>query len=178
MDSWKDELSGRERVQKVATTLSRPQSVNWVREEADVSWQTAKDELDHLVEHEQLRRVYPDTEGKSTEDPRYIPDYKTQYLSRIRELTDEHTRAELREEVAAIQDEIQAWKTEFGVEGRDDLEATLTDEDLTGEEVRHRNRVLREWERNEETKRLLRHALDLYEDLDDLETDSSVTASA
>lgn len=177
-DSWQDELSARDRVREVATTLSRPRSVNWVRQEADVSWQTAKDELDRLVEHDQLRRVFPNTEGKSAEDPRYVPDYKTQYLSRIRELTDDHTREQLRKEIAAVQDEIHGWKDEFGVEDRAELERTLTDEDLPGEEVRRRNRVLRRWERNEETKRLLRHGLDLYDDLTDLENDSLATSSA
>jgi hypothetical protein len=173
-----EDLSARERVRRVAETLSRPRSVNWIRQEADVSWATAKDELDRLVEHEQLRRVYPDAEGEAAEDPRYVPDYKTQYLSRIRELTDDHSRAELREEIAAIQDEIGGWRDEFDVEGRGELEASLTAEDLTGDEVRRRNRVLRRWERNEETKTLLRHALDLYDDLDDLETDSSATSPA
>ncbi|PSQ45750.1 hypothetical protein BRD15_10755, partial [Halobacteriales archaeon SW_6_65_15] len=116
--------------------------------------------------------------GESAEDPRYVPDYKTQYLSRIRELTDDHSRAELREEIATIQDEIGAWREEFDVAGRDELEASLTDEDLTGDEVRRRNRVLRRWKRNEETKTLLRHALDLYDDLADLETESSATSPA
>jgi hypothetical protein len=178
MDSWTDDLSARERIRRVAETLSQPRSVNWIRQEAEVSWATAKDELDRLVEHEQLRRVYPNTEGESAEDPRYVPDYKTQYLSRIRELTDDHSRAELREEIATIQDEIGAWREEFDVAGRDELEASLTDEGLTGDEVRRRNRVLRQWNRNEETKTLLRHALDLYDDLADLETESSATSPA
>ncbi len=178
MNSWKDELSARDRIREVATTVSRPRSVNWVRQEADVSWQTAKDELDRLVEHDQLRRVFPDDRKESAEDPRYVPDYKTQYLSRIRELTDDYTREELREEIAAIQDEIHGWKAEFDVESRRELESTLTDEDLLGDEVRERNRVLRRWERNEETKTLLQHGLDLYDDLADLETDSSATSPA
>jgi len=178
MDSWTDELSARERVRTVATTLSRPRSVNWIGTEADVSWATAKDELDRLVDHHQLRRVYPDANGESAEDPRYVPDFKTQYLSRIRELTDDHSREELREEVAAIQDEIDAWTDEFGVETREELEASLTDADLSGDEVRRRNRVLRRWERNEESRTLLQHALALYDDLADLETESPTTSPA
>lgn len=178
VDSWTEDLSVRERVRKVATTLSQPRSVNWIRTEADVSWQTAKDELDQLVEHHRLRRVYPDANDESAEDPRYVPDRKTQYLSRTRELTDDYSRAELREEIAAIQDDIDAWKTEFGVAGRDELEASLTEEDLSGDEGRRRNRTLRRWERNEETKTLLRHALDLYDDLADLETGGTSTSPA
>lgn len=177
MDSWTEDLGARERVRRVATTLSQPRSVNWIRKEADVSWQTAKDELDQLVEHARLRRVYPDTNDESAEDPRYVPDYKTQYLSRIRQLTDDHTRDELRAEVAAIQDEIHEWKDEYGVEDRSELEASLA-MDLTGDEVRRRNRILRRWRRNEETKKLLQHALRLYDDLAELDTDSPVVSSA
>ena len=178
MDSWTEDLSARERVRKVATTLSQPQSVNWIRTEADVSWQTAKDELDQLVDHHRLKRVYPDTNGKSAEDPLYVPDYKNQYLSRIRELTDDYSREELRKETAEIQDEIDAWKAKFDVESRDELEATLTGGNLTGDEIRRRNRILRQWERHEETRTLLRRALYLYDDLAELEIDTPTTSPA
>nr|WP_238398218.1 hypothetical protein [Halorussus salinus] len=152
--------------------------MNWIRDEADVSWQTAKDELDRLVAHNQLKRVFADDSRENGENPRYRPDYKTQYLSHIRDLTDEHTREELREEVAAIQDEIHGWRDEFGVESRAELEASLTEQDLSGDEVRRRNRVLRRWKRNEETKTILRHGLELYDDLADLENSSRTTSPA
>lgn len=178
MDSWTDELGARERVRTIASTLSRPRSVNWVRKEADVSWETARSELDALVEHGRLRRVYPDDEDSEDAAPLYAPDYKTQYLARIRELTDDNSRAELREEIASIQDEIDAWKDEYGVEGRAELEATLAEENLTGQAVRERSRVLRRWRRNEETKKLLGHALRLYDDLSDLHADSHTGSPA
>lgn len=178
MDSWTDELGARERVRTIATTLSRPRSVNWVRKEADVSWETARSELDALVERDQLRHVYPDGDDSEDAAPLYALDYKTQYLGRIRELTDDNSRAELREEIAAIQDEIDAWKDEYGVESRAELEATLAEDDLTGEAVRERSRVVRRWRRNEETKTLLGHALRLYDDLADLHADSHTSSTA
>ena len=52
----------------------------------------------------------------------------------------------------------------FGVESRTDLESTLTADDLDNEEIRTRNRSLRNWERSEDNKRLLRHAPELYDD--------------
>lgn len=172
-----DEQGARERVRTIATTLSRPRSVNWVREEADVSWETAKSELDALVERDQLRHVYPDGEDSGTA-PLYAPDYKTQYLARIRELTDDNSRGELREEIAAVQDEIDAWKDEYGVESRRELEATLAEDDLSGEAIRERSRVLRRWQRNEETRTLLGHALRLYDDLADLHADPHARSTA
>lgn len=44
LEPWTDDLSARERIREIATTLTEPRSVEWIREEAQVSaWQTAKD---------------------------------------------------------------------------------------------------------------------------------------
>lgn len=160
IESWTEDLSTRERVREVATTLTRPRSVEWVREQAGVSsWQTANDELRMLVEFGQLHAVEGD-DGNT----KYAPNYQRRYFTEVTELINEHTRAELREEIAAIQAEIDDWKAEFEVDSRDDLESTLTDPELTSDAIRDRNGVLRRWERHEDDKRLLRHALELYED--------------
>lgn len=160
LESWTDDLSTRERVREIATTLTRPRSVEWVREEARVSsWQTAKDELEMLVEFGQVHAVEGD-DGNT----KYAPNYQLRYFNEVTELINDHTRDELREEIATIQAEIDEWKTEFAVESRDELESTLTDDDLTSEAIRERNRVLRQWERYEDNKRLLKHALELYDD--------------
>ena len=50
------------------------------------------------------------------------------------------------------------------IESRDELESTLTDDDLDSTAIRERNRVLRQWEHYEDNKRLLKHALELYDD--------------
>ena len=159
LDSWTDGLSARERVREIATTLTQPRSVEWVRKEAGISsWETAKDELEMLAEFGQVLTV--EIDGNT----RYAPDYQRRYFDELAELINEHTREELREEIAAIQDEIEEWQSEFGVDSRKDLESTLTDEELSSEEIRTRNRVLREWEIREDNKRLLEHALELYDD--------------
>ena len=47
LESWTEGLSARERVREIATTLTQPRSVEWVKDEAQISsWQTAKDELE------------------------------------------------------------------------------------------------------------------------------------
>jgi NTP pyrophosphatase (non-canonical NTP hydrolase) len=164
LGSWTDDLSARERVREIATTLTEPQSVEWVREEARVSaWQTAKDELEMLVEFGQLQAVEGD-DGNT----KYAPNYQLRYVSEVTELINTHTREELREEIADIQAEIDEWKTEYEVGSRDELESTLTDDDLDSTEIRDRNRALRQWERYEDNKRLLKHALELYEDAQEL----------
>jgi hypothetical protein len=160
LDSWTDGLSTRERVREIATTLTQPRSVEWVREEAQISsWQTAKDELEMLAEFGQLHAIEGD-DGNT----KYAPNYQLRYFNEVTELINNHTRDELREEIAPIQEQIDEWKTEFDVESRDALESTLTDDDITSGDVRERNTILRDWERYEDNKRLLKHALKLYDD--------------
>jgi len=101
-------------------------------------------------------------------NPKYAPNYQQRYVTELTELINEHTRNELREEVAAIQARIDEWQETFTVESRDELEATLTDDDRSSEEIRERNRVLRRWEHVEDNKRLLKHALELYDDAREL----------
>lgn len=179
LDSWSEGLSARERVREIATTLTQSRSVEWVREEAHISsWQTAKDELEMLVEFGQVHAVEGD-DGNT----KYAPNYQLRYFNEVTELINEHTRDELREEVAAIQEEIDEWQNEFNVESRDELESTLTDESLSSDAIRERNRILRKWEHYQDNKRLLKHALELYEDARSLfpgeynSSDSSVSLS-
>lgn len=160
LDSWTEGLSARERVREIATTLTQPRSVEWVREESQISsWQTAKDELEMLSEFGQIHAIEGD-DGNT----KYAPNYQLRYFNEVTELINNHTRDELREEIATIQETLDTWKTEFDIESRDDLESTLTDDNLSSEDIRERNTVLREWERYEDNQRLLKHALHLYDD--------------
>lgn len=163
LDSWTEDHTARERVREIATTLTEQRSVEWVREQAQVSsWQTAKDELEMLVEFGQLQAVDGD-DGNT----KYAPNYQLRYFTELTELINEQSREELREEIAAIQADIDDWKAEFGVDSRGELESTLTEE-TDSEAVKHRNRVLRKWEQYEDNKRLLSHALELYDDAREL----------
>ncbi|RQG92128.1 DUF7342 family protein [Natrarchaeobius chitinivorans] len=165
MESWTDRLTTRERVRKIALSLTRPRTVNWIRNEADVaSWDTTKDELERLLEYGQLTRVEDD--GGSETQYRYGPNYRRRYLDRVEELTAEHTKEELRAEVADVQEQIEAWQDAYDVDSVDDLEASVTDANRSSDEIRERNAVVRRWERARETKRLIDHALSLYDDLE------------
>lgn len=160
LPSWTDGLSARERIREIATTLTEPRSVEWVRKESQVSsWQTAKDELEMLADFGQLHAIDGD-DGNT----KYAPNYQLRYFDQVTELINDHTREELREEIAAIQARIDEWKHEFDAESRAALESTLTDEGRSSEEIRERNAVLRRWERHEDNKRLIEHALELYDD--------------
>jgi len=163
MPDWKDELSSRERVRQIVETVTDPVSANWVKEQADVGWQTAKDELEQLADRGDLRRIAQD------DDVRYVPDFTRRYTERIRELALEFPREDLREEVVQAKEEIEEIKTEYAVDSRDDLEASLTDESVSAEETRERQRTLREWEEVADELQLLEHALGLYDNLHDVD---------
>lgn len=159
---WKDDRTPRERVRQIAETVTDPASANWVSEQADVGWQTAKDELEQLADRGELRRVGED-------DVRYVPDFTRLYTERIRELALSFSREELREEVVQAKAEVEGIQSEYAVESRDELEASLSDEDVSADEARDRQRALREWEAIADELQLLEHALDLYDDLYDVD---------
>lgn len=59
--SWTDGLSDRESVREIVLTITRPRTVEWICEEARVSsWQTAKDELERLIETGKIRSIDED----------------------------------------------------------------------------------------------------------------------
>jgi len=66
--------------------------------------------------------------------------------------------------MAEIQERIDGWKDEYGVDSKGELELSLSEE-VDSEEIQERNRVLRRWERAESNKKLLSQALVLYEDV-------------
>lgn len=160
LESWTEGLSARERVREIGTTLTQPRSVDWVREQAQISsWQTAKDELEMLAEFDQIHAVEGD-DGHT----KYAPNYQRRYVSEVMDLINTHTRDELRQEIASIQSTVDEWKAQFDVESRSALESTLADDNLTAEAIQERNRVLRQWETYRDNKRLIKHALELYDD--------------
>lgn len=171
MESWTEGLDTRERVRRIALSLTRPRSVNWIKNEADVaSWETIKSELDRLVDYGQLVQHEDDDAGRTSH--RYGPNYRRRCLDRVEELASEHTKAELRSELAAVRADIETWQERFDVESVDDLETSLTDADLSSDQITERNRIIRRWERSLGTERLVEQALSLYDDLERV-TDSS-----
>lgn len=157
---WSEDMSSRERIREIATTLTRPRSVNWIKKQADVSsWETTKDELETLREFGQIRTI-----ENENGDIRYAPDYRRRYIDEVLELIDEYSRQQLREKIASVQERIDEWKDEYGVESKNDLEESLKD-DFNAEEIRERNKVIRRWEQAQANQKLLNHALKLHEDV-------------
>jgi hypothetical protein len=153
-------MSARDRIRAVAESLREPRSVNWISEQADAAWSTTNEELQDLVEQGQMRRV------EAGETTLYQPDDTRLLFEEIRTLIEENTREELRSELAAITGEIEEWQTTYDVETWEDLEQSLAGGDLPSADLRKRRDVIAFWRENEEDRRLIKHALALYSDVE------------
>ncbi len=88
------------------------------------------------------------------------------FFEEIRTLIEENTREELRSELVAITEEIEEWQAIYDVEAWEDLEQSLANGDLASSELRERCDVIAFWRENEEDRRLIKHALELYSDVE------------
>ena len=84
----------------------------------------------------------------------------------IRTLIEKNTREELRSELAAITEEIEAWQATYDVETWEELEQSLADGDLASAKLRNRRDVITRWVENLEDRRLIKHSLALYSDVE------------
>jgi predicted transcriptional regulator len=129
-------MSVRDRIRAVAETFREPRSVNWISEHADAACSTTNEELQDLVDQGQLRRI------EAGETTRYQPDYTRLLFEEIRTLIEEHTREELRNELAAITEEIEEWQATYDVETWEEPEPSLADADLASDELHERRDVI------------------------------------
>lgn len=158
---WTETTTARERVRAIAETMTEPRSINWISTQANVAWSTARDELHALDEQGRLRRVDAD------DATLYQPDHTRLLFEEVRRLAEENSREQLRSELAAITEEIEDWREKYGVETWEDLEGTLADDDLSSSSLSERRDVIAFWNENERDRRLIKHALELYEDIED-----------
>jgi hypothetical protein len=161
VESWTESMTARKRVETIATTLSEPRTANWVADQADVKWDTAKKHLDDLADSGVLL---------VTEDDRYVPDPTQAYFDQLQDLILTNDREDLRAELEAIAERIEDWKTAYDVDSTDELEATLA-EDLPVDEVTERRRALRRWENSIRSRETIQTALQLYDDVQSLTDD-------
>lgn len=161
VETWNESMTARERVETIATTLSEPRTANWIAEQSEVKWDTAKKHLDDLAESGILL---------VTEDNTYVPDPTRAYFDHLRELILTNDREELRAELEAISDRIDDWKATYEVSSPTELEETLAD-DLPADEIRDRRQALRRWENSIRSRDTIQTALQLYDDIQALTDD-------
>ncbi len=158
--SWTETMSARERIRSVAETLREPRSTNWISDQADAAWSTTSNELNELVEQGRLRRI------EAGDTTLYQPDYTRLLFEEIRTLIEENAREELQSELAAIAEEIEGWQDTYNVETWEELEQSLADGEVSSAEIRERREIIAFWRANEEDRQLIKHALELYSDVE------------
>ncbi|SFR56598.1 hypothetical protein SAMN04487937_2811 [Halorubrum sodomense] len=170
--SW-DEMSGRERVRAVMETLSGAATVQEISDRADVSRNTADDELKQMEADNRVHQTLVDGKKGYQLNPAKL------FFDEIMELIEEHTRDELNVELVDIKKEKEELENEFGVESLTMFrEQMLENEDISADELRERQNIASTWETLNMEEKLYRHALRLYDDVQDISSADSTTPTA
>jgi Mn-dependent DtxR family transcriptional regulator len=160
--SWTDSMSGRERVRHVVELLDEPTPVQKIADRADVSRATADDELKRLQSDDWVTETTVDgTKAYDLNPVRMLFDELT-------DLIEGHSREELESQLTELKEEQEELATEYGVSSLEKFREQLADEEFSAEELRERRNVITTWEAINTELRLVRHALQLYDDVVEL----------
>lgn len=169
-DTWTEQTSGRERVRMVVDALDEPATINGIAERADVAWETANSEIERLEAENRVRK---------TDDGKYEPNPVQQFIDQILQLIDEHSQPELESQLEEYQQQLEDLEDEYGVTSAKQMRERLTDDDVSAEEIREVRNVADTWDALEREIRLLKDALQLYDDVSRLSEsngDTPITA--
>lgn len=161
--SWSDDMSGRERVRAVVETLDGPATVQTIAERAAVSRTTADDELEQLAADHWVRETIVDGKKGYDLNPTKL------FFDQLMDLVFENSRDDLEAKLGELQKEREALQEEFDTESLAAFRDRLTEnEDLSAKEIRGMRSVIATWEALNSELTLIRHALQLYDDVADL----------
>ena len=170
--SWTESMSGRERVRHVVELLDEPTPVQEIADQADVSRATADDELQRLQSDDWVTETTVDgTKAYDLNPVRMLFDEVT-------DLIEAHSRDELESQLTELKEEQEALAVEYDVSSLDEFRERLADEEFSAEELRERRDVIATWETINTELGLVKHALQLYDDVVELSsprTDSPST---
>lgn len=160
--SWTETMSGRERVRHVVELLEEPTPVAEIADRAEVSRATADDELQHLESDDWVTQTTVDgTKAYDLNPVRMLFDEVT-------DLIEGHSRSELEERLTELTAEREELAAEYDVASLDEFREQLVADDLSAAELRERRTVIATWEAIEAERGLVKHALQLYEDVVEL----------
>lgn len=154
---WKEHQSAFDRVRAVAVTVSEPQSADWVAEQAHVAGNTARDHLQRLVEMNVLRTA---TGGTATQ---YEPDPLYTRMQALRDLLDNRTRDDLLELRGDLQEQVEEWQAEYGVDSSNELRERAAHAN-TSETTREMRRTANDWDIIAYRLQLVEDAIEHYSD--------------
>ena len=170
--SWTERMSGRERVRRVVELLDEPTPVQEIADQADVSRATADDELQRLEGDDWVTKTSVDgTKAYDLNPVRMLFDEVT-------DLIEDHSRDELESQLTELRDEQEELAAGYDVDSLDEFRRRLAEENFSAAELRERRNVIATWEAINTELGLVKHALQLYDDVVELSsprTDSHST---
>lgn len=170
--SWTESLSGRERVRHVIELLDEPTPVQAIAGRADVSRATADDELQRLRSDDWV--IETTVDGTKAYDLNPV----RMLFDEVTDLITAHSRDELESQLTGLTEEQEELATNYEVDSLDEFREQLAAEELSAAELRDRRNVITTWEAINTELGLLKHALQLYDDVVELSsprTDSPST---
>lgn len=167
--AWTERTSGRERIRQVVELLDGPTPVEEIADRAEVSRATADDELQRLQRDDWVRETTVDGLKAYDLNPVRL------LFDEVTDLIETHSRDDLEDKLTELTEEREELATTYGVSSLDELQDQLATEELSAAELRERRNVIATWEGVNTERRLVKHALYLYEDVRELsspQTDS------
>lgn len=165
-------MSGRERIRHVVELLEAPTPVQEIADRADVSRTTADDELQRLASDDWV------TETAIGGTKAYDLNPVRMLFDEVTNLIETHSRDELESQLTELTKEQEQLATEFNAESLTEFREQLAEEGFSAEELRERRNVIATWESIDTELGLVKHALQLYDDVVELSsprTDSPST---
>ena len=169
--SWTESMSGRERVRHVVELLDEPTPVQEIADRADVSRATADNELQRLKSDDWVTETTVD--GTMAYDLNPV----RMLFDEVTDLIEAHSRDELETQLTELTEEQEELATEYNVSSLDEFREQLTDENLSAEELRERRNVIATWEAINTELGLVKHALQLYDDVVELSSPGTGSSS-
>ncbi|MBX0287219.1 DUF7342 family protein [Haloarcula salinisoli] len=165
-------MSGRERVRHVVEVLQEPTPVQEIADRAAVSRTTADDELQRLQSDDWV--IETTVDGTKAYDLNPV----RMLFDEVTDLIEAYSRDELESQLTELKTEQEELATEYDVRSLDEFRTQLADEELSATTLRERRNVIATWEAINTELGLVKHALQLYDDVIELSsprTDSPST---
>ncbi len=150
VEAWKEHTTAFDRVQSVATTVSKPRPVSYIADDAHVAENTARGHLERLVNLNVLLKT------KRDDGALYSPDPLHTRMQTLRDLLEAHDRDGLIDLKIKLQSKIEAWKDDYSVDSPGELRTRAAKTD-TASQTRDLKKTASDWE-------LARYRLSVLED--------------
>ena len=139
VEAWKEHTTAFDRVQSVATTVSKPRPVSYIADEAHVAENTARDHLERLVSLNVLLKTDHD------DGALYAPDPLHTRIRTLRDLLEEHDRDGLIALKTEVQSKIEEWETDYNADSPNELRSRAAETD-TASQTRDLKKTVSDWE--------------------------------